>query len=60
MNRKDRILRHRRSRIRIALAEALEIDRLAVTLDQDDGAWNSPCRDFAVDEILDRGKLFDR
>ena len=60
MDRKDRIRRHRRAGIDIALAEAFEIDRLAMLLDQHDRAGNPPRFDFAVDETVDRSKFFDR
>ena len=42
----------------IALAEAFEIDRLAVLLHQHDGAGNPARGDLAVDEILDRPQAF--
>jgi hypothetical protein len=52
MDREDGIRRHRRSLLDVPLAEGLEIFLLAVTLDQNEGAGNSPRCDFAVDEIL--------
>ena len=60
MEREDRIRRHRRSLVDVALAETFEIDRLAVTLDKDDGARNSSRGDFALHEALDRRELSDR
>ena len=44
----------------VALAEALEIDRLAVTLDQDDGAGNFAGRDLLIEELVDAGEFFHR
>ena len=39
--------------IGIALAEPFEIDRLAVALDQDDGARNFPLCDLVVEKLVD-------
>jgi hypothetical protein len=41
----------------LAFAEAFEIDRLAVALDQHDGARDLARRNLAVDEILQRRHL---
>ena len=60
MQRKDRIRCHVDTGIDIALAEPFEIDRLAVALDQDDGARNFPLRDLIVEKIVDPRKLVDR
>ena len=60
MQRKDRIRRHVDAGIDVALAEPFEIDRLAVALDQDDGAGNLPLRDLVVEKIVDPRKLFQR
>jgi len=60
MNREDGTRRHRRCSLYIALAEALQIDGLAVALDQDDGARYPSCRDFAIDETLDRRQFRNR
>ncbi len=53
-------VRHLDAGVDVALAEAFEIDRLAMTLDQDDGAGNLSGGDLVVDEIVDFGKLFER
>jgi hypothetical protein len=47
------IRRHRRCLRDVTLAEAFEIDRLAVALDQNDGAGNSAGSNFAVEKIID-------
>jgi hypothetical protein len=60
MNRKDGVRRHWRAGLDVALAEVLQIDRLAVALDQDDGARNPPRRDFAIEETLDRRQFRNR
>ena len=52
MDREDRVRRHRRSLLDVPLAEGLEIDLLAVTLDQNDGAGNLAGGDFTIDEIV--------
>ncbi len=59
MDREDGVCRQRRSRFSVTLAEALEINRPAVVLDQNDGAGNSG-GDFAIEEIIDGGELFAR
>ena len=53
MDREDGVRRHRRSLRDVTLAEAFEIDRLAVALDQNDGAGNSAGSNFAVEKIID-------
>ena len=60
MDREDRIRRHRRSFLDVALAEAFEKYRLAVVLDQNDGAGNVAGSDLAIDKIIDGRKLFPR
>jgi hypothetical protein len=60
VNREDGVGRHRRSRLGVTLAEAFEVHRPAVALNQDDRAGNSIGRDFAIDEILNRRELVDR
>ena len=50
---KMRVRRHRRPRFDVALAEAFEIDRLAVVLDQNDGAGNFAGGNFAIEKIID-------
>ena len=60
MQREDRIRRHVDPGIDVALAEPLEIDRLAVALDQDDGARNFPLRDLIVEKLVDPRKLLHR
>src|SRR5260370_14860410 len=53
MDREDGVRRHRRSLLDVALDEAFEIDRLAVVLDQHDGAGNSAGGNFAIEKHVD-------
>src|SRR4030081_2318104 len=53
MDRKDGVRRHRRSLLDVTLAEAFEINRLAVVLDQNDGAWDSSRGNFVIEKIVD-------
>jgi hypothetical protein len=58
MQRKDRIRRHLDIGIDIALAEPLEIDRLAMPLDQEDGAGNLAGLRLIIEEVVDARELF--
>jgi len=60
VQRKDRIRRHVDAGIDVALAEPFEIDRLAVALDQDDGARNFALCDLIVEKFVDPRKLLQR
>jgi hypothetical protein len=49
--REHRVQAHRRLGRDVAIAEGLQIDRLAVLLDQDDRAGNATARDLGVEEL---------
>ena len=46
--------------IDVAFAERFEIDRFAVSLDQDDGARNFSSRDLIFEKLVDPREFFDR
>ena len=56
----DRIRRHRQFCRDVAHAKAFEIDRLAVSLDQENRAGNLSARDVVPDVIADARKSFGR
>jgi hypothetical protein len=60
MQRKDRIRRYLDAGLDIALAEPLEIDRLAMALDQEDGAGNLASRSLIIEELVDAREFFLR
>ena len=60
MNREDAVRCHRHAGVDITLAEALEIYRLAVALDQNDGAGNLAGGDLVIEEGVEALELLGR